>query len=190
MLVRKGLCFWSFILFFMAMNQTHADQLDIKFGDESAAMEYSAPMGAQGAGRSERNLGLLYTTNDDLVLHLGFEVINNLQSAQGVEVGLGVRGLVIQADDDAGSALGLSGRVRFTPAAASRVGLVLGITHAPNIVAFGDIDGYWGTQARIEYEILPRATAYVGYERVRLDIKRRDEVTLDESVGVGVQFKF
>lgn len=174
-----------------ATTSTMADTLDINLGEKAAQFKYAMPMGRDALGKSEFNAGLLYREGGDGMVDAGILVTNEVGAGTpGLTAGVGVKGLLASVRNQEGGALALGGFARYSPPAARRFGIVGQIYYAPNIVSFGDLDRFVETTARLEYEILPQATAYVGYRKVRLGLDRARDATLDEGAHVGVRLMF
>ncbi len=168
-----------------------ADAVDINLSDKSAQLRYSMPLGRDSLGKSEFNAGLLYSENGKGMVEAGMQVMNEVgANLPGLTLGVGVKGLAASLKKYDAAALALGGQVRFSPSFAKRLGLVGQIYFAPKIVTFGDADRFLETGLRLEYEILPQATAYVGYRKIRFGIENNPGATLDEGANVGVKFLF
>ncbi len=168
-----------------------ADTVDINVSDKSAQLRYAMPLGRDSLGKSEFNAGLLYTENGKGMVEAGIQVMNEVgANLPGLTVGLGVKGLAASVAQYDAAALALGGQVRFSPPMAKRLGLVGQFYVAPKIVTFGDANRFLETGVRLEYEILPQATAYVGYRKIRFGIDNNPGATLDEGAHVGVKLLF
>lgn len=168
-----------------------ADTVDINLSDKSAQMRYSMPLGRDSLGKSEFNAGFLYTEGGKGMIDAGMQVMNEVgTNLPGLTVGLGFKGLAASVAKYDAAALALGGQVRFSPSIAKRLGLVGQFYFAPKIVTFGDANRYVETGLRLEYEILPQATAYVGYRKIRFGIDNNPGATLDEGANVGIKFLF
>lgn len=61
---------------------------------------------------------------------------------------------------------------------------------APQITSFSDAEGYTEFTARFQVEIIPAAITYVGYRRTHFDTDNFNDVSLDESVHLGIKLAF
>lgn len=168
-----------------------ADVIDINLGDNSAQFQYSSAMGRDSVGKTEFHMGFLYTDQDNLLGDAGILVKNEVGSnLPGVTVGVGIKGLMATTDNNDAMALALGGQVRFSLPTASRFGIAAQLYLAPKIVTFGDADRYIESGVRLEYEILPQATAYVGYRKIKFGIETGPDALLDEGAHIGVKITF
>jgi hypothetical protein len=173
-----------------------ADTVDINLRDNSAQFQYRSSMGRDALGKTEFHMGVLYVNNKNLLGDLGVLVKDELgDNAPGFSVGIGIKGVVARvkgnnpAVSDA-SALALGAMVRYSPPTSPRLGIVGQVYLSPNIVTFGDADRYVETNARLEFEVIPQAVAYIGYRRVAFGIKGGPYAILDEGAHLGVRISF
>jgi len=61
---------------------------------------------------------------------------------------------------------------------------------APSITSFSDAERYSELGARVQIDVIPQARAYVGYRRMRFDTNDFKDVTLDQSVHIGMKLTF
>jgi len=169
-----------------------ADAVDVNLRDNSAQFQYFASMGHQSMGKSDMHAGVIYDDSKNMLGDLGLIVRNEMgDRSPGVSVGVGFKGLVARAADINVAAIALGGLIRVAPLADHRFGIIGQLYYAPNIVTFGKADRYIETGARIEYEIIPQAAAYVGYRKIMFGIENSStDATMDEGGFVGVRIKF
>lgn len=168
-----------------------ADTVDVNLRDNSAQFQYIASMGRDTLGKAEMHAGVLYVDKRNLLGDLGILVKDEVgRNAPGVSVGVGIKGLTAKAKGYNASALALGGMVRYSPFPDHRFGIVGQLYFSPNIVTFGDADRYTETGVRFEYEIIPQASAYLGYRRVNFGLQLNSDVTLDEGAFLGVRISF
>ncbi len=168
-----------------------ADAVDINLSNDTAQFQYLASMGDVGHGKSEFHMGFLYNNSKGRLADAGIMVMNGDGSASGVALGVGVKALAVTMNKNNSMALALGGRVRFSPFADNRLGVVGQIYLAPDIVTFGDADRFVETGVRLEYEIMTQAVAYVGYRKIKFGLKVVPAgVVLDEGAHIGVRIAF
>lgn len=173
-----------------------ADSFDINLRDTSAQFQIKSAMGRDALGKTEFHAGVLYVNKNNLLGDFGLLVKDELGSnAPGFSVGIGIKGVVAKvrgnnnSNSDA-SALALGGLLRYSPPTTPRFGIVGEVYLSPNIVTFGDADRYVESVARLEYEVIPQAVAYLGYRRIGFGLKTHPYTVLDEGFNVGVKISF
>ncbi len=166
-----------------------ADAVNINLSNDVAQFQYLAPMGDVGQGKSEFHMGVLYNKSYDGLADAGIMVTNGDGSASGIALGVGVKALVAMMSNNNSIALALGGRVRFSPFADNRLGLVGQIYLAPDIVTFGDADHFVETGVRLEYEIMTQTVAYVGYRKIKFGLNAAPAGdVLGAHIGVRIAF--
>lgn len=171
---------------------TLADTFDINLRDTSAQLQYRASLGTATLGKSELHLGYLYTTKtSNSFADFGILVKDEVSAdTPGLTVGVGIKALLAKVNANHATALALGGLVRYAPPAAPRVGIVGTAYWSPNILTFGDADRTTETGMRVEYEVIPQATAYVGYRKINVGIKNAGVAKLEEGAHIGVRLTF
>ncbi len=173
-----------------------ADSVDINLRDTSAQFQYISSLGRDPLGNTKFHAGVLYVNHNNMLGDFGLVVQDELgDNAPGYSVGVGIKGIVAKVNgngpvNNSASALALGGLVRYSPPSAQRLGIVGEIYWSPNIVTFGDANRYIETNARVEYEVIPQAVAYVGYRRISFGINTGPNETLDQGFNVGVRISF
>ncbi|MCF6209421.1 MAG: YfaZ family protein [Gammaproteobacteria bacterium] len=192
MLLRK--LFIAAFLFSASSSLAMAQSLDINLGDKSASFRYNAFVGGSTFGRTELNFGVLYNEDKNRYADIGLLVVDTAGSkAPGLEVGIGPKVMFLWENDrDAkGTAIALGGRLNFKPQKMKRLRLGLEGYFAPSITSFQDIDNAYTLEGRVGYEILPTATAYVGYRSIRASLnKNQGTQTIDQGAFLGIQLFF
>lgn len=180
------------VLMFGLGAQAAAQELDINLSNDSALFRYIGHQsGGSTFGGTETDLGFLYTTDDDIVGMFGIQVKGETGSGSpGLDAGVGLKAFGATAGDDDLFALTLGGQLRYRPQGLSR--LVFGVDgfFSPDIVTFIDAESFSYVSARVGYEILPQATAYLGYRKIRADIEGGGKFTIESGGHVGVRLVF
>lgn len=174
--------------------QAMASGLDLSLSNDSVQVRLSSLTGnPTGMGNSEVDMGLLYTSGrgsakDSLLGMLGVMVVGNAGTgAPELDVGVGVKLFAASIDNDNLAALAVGGRLRFHPKALNRLSFTAEAHYAPDIVTFIDAKRFLYATARIEYEVLPQALAYIGYRNVWTDLSKGPNVDLDNGAHIGLQ---
>ncbi|NOZ52577.1 MAG: hypothetical protein GXP08_05450 [Gammaproteobacteria bacterium] len=168
-----------------------ARKFDMNFSDESAQFKYDFLIGATNYGRTELGVGFIYNEDDNNLAEISLQVIDQAGSkTPGLELGVGPK--VYAADTNAGdvAAVGLGGQLRYKNPRVPRVIYVGMFYFAPGIVSFLDAEDMYEFAVRLQYEVLPSANAYVGYRKIEVEFEKIGDVEIDDSVHVGLEFKF
>jgi YfaZ precursor len=170
-----------------------ADTIDLNLRNSSAQFQYSSAMGRDSLGKSELHVGGLYSNSGNshnTLGEFGIEVKDEVGSkAPGFSVGIGIKGLVAHTQGTNESGVAMGAMVRYSPPTLSRMGIVGQLYFAPNITTFGDADRYVESVARLEFEVIPSAAAYVGYRDIYFNFNNVS-VKVDQGAFVGVRMSF
>lgn len=168
-----------------------ADTVDINLRDDSVQLQYIAPVGRDTLGTSELHAGFLYTKKNDRLGEFGLVVKEAERgSNSGITAGIGLKGLVASVNGDDAIALALGGRVRFSLPPATRLGIVGQLYFSPNIATYRDAERFTEASARLEYEVIPQAVAYIGYRRISFALNAKPDAVLDTGFHAGVRMSF
>jgi len=166
-----------------------AQSFDVDLSNDSAQFRYISMAGnATGFGNTEVDMGLFYSTDDDVLGMLGLLVADEAGSASpGLVAGVGVKAFAATVDQNEVIALSIGGQLRYHPPAFSRLGIAVQGHISPDVVTFVDADKFYYVSGRVEYEVLPQALVYVGYRKIRADLTTGPEVDIDNGGHIGLQ---
>ena len=168
-----------------------ASSLDVALSGDSARVGYIAPFRAGDFGLNQYEVGVLFTDRDDVVASFGLRVSDEAGAdSPGLEVGLGLKAYAASADNNGSLALGLGGEMHYLPPNLKRVGFGLFGYFAPDIVAFIDSDKFFEWGARLEYQVLPEATLYLGYRKVEMGLNTGGNLNIDSGGHLGIKYGF
>lgn len=174
-----------------ACTTTLADNIDINLRDNSVQLQYGASIGRDSLGTSELHAGILYTDNNDRFADFGLLVKETAGSSDsGVTSGVGLKGVLASTNGSDAVALALGAQVHFAPPAASRLGMVGQLYFSPNILTFSDAERFVEAVARLEYEVIPQAVAYLGYRRITFNLINKPNAVLDSGFHAGIRMSF
>ncbi len=166
--------------------------LDVSISGETVQMGLFSQTAKLVQGGADVGASLLLNDASDAVLSGTILAIGE-PPRQGAPYQFGIGAKAYLADLDVGenmAGVGIGGRVTFVvPNGVSPVGLVLEGYIAPGITAFGDADQITDLAARIEIEVTPSASGYVGVRSLEVDFPDKT-VTIDDNVHVGVRINF
>lgn len=181
-----------FALFLLTASTTIlADTVDINLRDNSVQLQYAASMGRDTLGTSELHAGVLYTSKNDRFGDFGLVVKEAPGSSDsGVTGGVGLKGVVASVNGNDALALALGGQVHYSLPSAPRLGIAGQLYFSPNIVTYRDADRFIEASARLEFEVIPQAVAYVGYRRISFSLINKPDAVLDTGFHAGVRIAF
>lgn len=173
------------------MPASMADTIDINLRDKCAQLQYIASMNRDTPDSSELHAGFLYNSKNDYMGDFGLLVKGAVGEREtGFVAGVGLKGIVATVSDVNAAALALGGYVRYSIPAMSRLSIVGQAYFSPSIATYYDAERFAEGTARLEYEIIPRASAYVGYRRIRFSIAYRPDAVLDRGYHLGARILF
>lgn len=173
-------------------NYSHAAELELALSNETAAAEVIADSSSIASGGADLRLGLIFTENDDFLGHVGLLVRGAAVGERPVAFGLGAvlyYGSIDKPDASVGAlALGFGFKYIFP----GNTPLALGgdLYFAPDITSFGDSDGLLDYRLRAEIDVLPSATAFIGYRAINVDLSNVGDYDIDENIHLGIRFQF
>jgi hypothetical protein len=168
-----------------------ADTVDLNLRDSAVQLQYIAPTGRDTLGSTDLHAGLLYTDNSGKYGDIGILVkgpVGNRDS--GITAGVGVKGVVATVNDFSTAALAIGGQMRFSLPPATRLGIVGELYFSPNIVTYRDAERFVEAAVRTEYELIPQASAYIGYRRISFSLVNKTDAVLDTGFNAGVRISF
>lgn len=172
----------------------HAQTLDFNLSNDTAEAAFAAPFASTGFGRSSFGVSVLFSDKDadnNWITGGGITVAGEAGAdVPGLEFGVSVNGYIAEVAAYDLVAIPLGAQVRYTPPQFSRFFGMLAMEYAPDIVTFNDGEKLAKSVVRVGYEILPDADVYVGYRNIRVGIKNRPDVGVDEGWYLGVNLRF
>lgn len=107
----------------------------------------------------------------------------------------GLGGKLLRVDSDAGGredggALPIGGFVNYTLPEYNRFVLGGSLYYAPDVLAFGDVSGYWEYQAWVGYSVLRTGQVYLGVRGIRAEFENTPDVSMDSGIHFGLRLRF
>lgn len=169
-----------------------ASELDLALGEDTAAAEFLVSPEALNVQNANVTIGGAYNDNDDLLGYVGLSSGNSPIYSQPFELGVGGRVYYASIDqpDSSASAIALGVHGRLNLSAGFPVALAGSFYYAPDITTFMDGDDFMDARIRLESDITPNASAFIGYRDVKVGMKSGPSYHLDEDIHLGVRFKF
>ena len=163
-----------------------AGGIDLNVRDEAVQLQYatSTPTATQV------HVGFLNTKDHDWLADWGLIVRGPLNFAR-MRAGVGLKAVGARLDHEEIAAIALGGELRLPLLPLSdRLALVARVYAAPNVITYGDGTRYLESGARLEYELIPDATVYIGYRRMTFDLETRSDAVLDSGFHAGLRLSF
>lgn len=168
-----------------------AETVDINLRDNSAQLQFGTSIGRDSLGTSNLHAGILYTNDKDRFGDLGIMVKEAVGSSDSsITAGVGIKGLVAKVGKGDVAALAIGGQIRFSLPANTKFGIVGQLYYSPNITTYRDADRFTETTARLEYDVIPQAAAYLGYRRINFGAVSGSSSVLDSGFHLGVRMSF
>lgn len=92
--------------------------------------------------------------------------------------------------DDApnGSAVSVGGR--YALALGPNISLHAAAYYAPSVLSFGNVDGQYELDSKVQYRVNPNMAFYVGYRKIAFEYDHARDFTFEDGVYIGGKFSF
>ncbi len=143
--------------------------------------------------------GFYYHQDDGHLLNAGFFLSDPVENERDYRpwAKVGLKAVVFESDErngnSSGSAIAPGAMLTFFVPNVQNLYVDFIGFYAPQVLAFGDSDGYWEASARLTYQLMSTADIYVGYQHIefsRENRRRNSNITLDDSLNVGAALRF
>ncbi len=170
-----------------------ARSVELNVSDDALYARYAEPLRSTIGNPLEWDASVMHNGDKGDAATFGFHVLGDAGS-RSVRLTAGVGGQAFWASPDGSNddALGLAlgGWIRAVPPQYDRLAFELRAHYAPNVLTFQDGDHYWEAIAKVAYQVLPNAEAYLGYRRIRLGLEDKHDRTIDSGFNVGLELRF
>lgn len=176
-----------------------ADSLVAQLSDNTARFFYSSQMWGQQAGPIEIEMGAMFTEDeinqdDTLMLNLGVMVRNDSLDSPMI-ITIGARGYYADVNQVGAnievSGLALGGEILIVPDTLGGLGIGFGVYIAPGVVSGLDAEGLYEYNAKLDFQVTPQASIYLGYEKIVADLRDvGNDVTIESGFHVGVSLRY
>jgi hypothetical protein len=161
--------------------------VELSVSTEAIGVGFRAPLGDYDAFR----IGGLFDEDEDWAVDARWlHRVVTLSDDVPVTLSIGLAGDVISFDrpDAEVFALAVAGaaEIPFPTELPSR--FALDLAFAPDLTTFDDGDEVSDVGLRLECDVTPRATLFLGYREVEAEFEGRGEKELDGHLGLGVRF--
>ena len=182
------------ILFFAlitASTSTMARNMDFSLGTDTVTADYSDLLEGSDYGRKEYTVGLLYNRDDNFFVDAALQIIDEAGSKfPGLEVGVGPKVYFGQTKTQDYLSFGIAALANYRMQELNRYLFSGYVFFSPSIVSFIDADQMWELNLNAGYEIIPAATAYIGFRRIRAKVNINAERTVDNEIHFGLKMDF
>jgi len=168
-----------------------AGDLDFNIGSDSVRITYADPIGSADYGRKDVTIGALYNKDDNFFIDAGLHIIDEAGNKfPGLELGIGPKAYLGQTDTEEYLTIGFEALGNYRLLNMNRVIFSGYGYYAPSIVSFIDADEMWELNFRVAYELIPSASAYIGYRKIRTKVNVKSERTIDDEIHFGIKMEF
>ena len=169
-----------------------AAEFELALSKESAAIDILNDSAMLGSGGAELSIGALYNDDDDVMGHVGLLVRGVPAGEQPFSFGLGGRIYFAGLDQPDASigALALGAGARYLIPGNIPMAVGADLYYAPGITTFSDGDDLLDLKIRFEADVLPSATAFIGYRNVVVNLEDGPSYDIDENVHLGIRILF
>ncbi|BCD96517.1 YfaZ family outer membrane protein [Marinagarivorans cellulosilyticus] len=166
-----------------------SSELNLALSSDVVAIDYANTHSERG---SQWGFGALYNDpNNASQAFVSFNVIGESQSANGLQTGLGLKLVVHDTFQTAGS-LALGGKARYEPEAWSGFGLEGSAYFAPSMLNTNDAKQYFEVLARLTYSVNPQARFFVGLQSINIKYDEAivSKVKMNKGANIGFTLTF
>lgn len=172
-----------------------ADALDINLNDKAAQLSYHKAAGMNFQGNAEWHVGALYNDQRNNFFDAGLLVKGEEEAIPGLGLGIGAKGIFANLNDTKNStgiasAIALGLELSYALPTVRRVALTADLFGSLKIVTFNDANRFTQSRIRIEYEVVPRTFAYIGYRYLHAELKTGGDSAIDDGAVLGVRMGF
>ncbi len=183
---------WVLLAGLLSAGGAMADSLDLNLNSDAARLTFSWEA---RDGKLDFDAGWLHHQDTGDVAHLGLHLVDFAASGPAApEVGIGGKLFYVDGetspDTSQGGALGIGGFFHYKFPEADRFGILGSLYFAPDVVAFGDLEGYTEVSIGLSYDVLRDADIYLGARYVKAEFENKPDLTIDTGLHLGLRLKF
>ena len=154
---------------------------------------------------AELSVGGFISEEDDRLAHLSLMARGKRQlelSQYDLAVGIKAIGGEIAIDSDqvgdgeedtekvGAVGLGFEAGFLVNPSRYNPINFSVAAFYAPSITSFSEAERFTEISTRLQIEVIPQASAYIGYRRMGFDTSEHDDVRLDRSTHIGLTITY
>lgn len=176
-------------------------QFEINLSDEDVEAGLKFDLSRSNNIEGDTYLGLKVLNGDtknsnlivdpDPLMEASFLIMRPVSNVSGLRVGLGVKALWAEIENDKYISVPLGVEVEWRLPVSPSIPLYLGgaLYYAPGPLCFSDADRYLEQRAHFDIEVIRNGRITLGYRDVNTDIKTRD-IVYNETAYAGFKFLF
>jgi hypothetical protein len=184
---------WLGLALFGVSMQVHADEAELYLSDESIQGRYATGADLVGLEYGELSAELFANEADDVLGAVGLEFAG-MPAAQlpfRFSAGGKLYAATLDVFDDNFLSLAVGGEVAYLLPVQIPARVTGQFFYAPKIITFGDADDLVDLILRLEADVIPRVTGFLGYRLLEADLDDGGgEHELDDNIHVGVRYSF
>ncbi|MCL1088449.1 YfaZ family protein [Shewanella profunda] len=87
-----------------------------------------------------------------------------------------------------GSAVSVGGR--YILSMGPNISLHAAAYYAPSVLSFGNVDGHYELDSKVQYSVTPNMALYVGYRKLAFEYDNARDLTFEDGVYIGGKYRF
>lgn len=183
----------SMVLFVTFAGQAMATDSSLELGinDYSLHGTFDFIVSEDDKGYSQLMLGGMYNDRKDTNLGtMGLGVFGKVAQVPGMRIGVSLDGYGGESDKEEFLAGGFGAHLIAAPPALQGFGIDASFVYCPKVFTTLDADRMRVASIKAKYDIIPRASVFVGFFHTRGNFENTGDRTLDEGFRGGVQMRF
>ena len=174
----------KFAVFSLGLMALSANATDFNMGINDDVLSADVEMNLNKSANLV--LGYLYSNDDGHAVSAAAHMIHNA-GIHHFEIGPKFSYYWAKQSQN-GSVVSIGGR--YSMDLGSNIALKTSAYYAPSVLSFGDIDGQYELDGRIQFQLDPALGLFVGYRNIRLQYDNQSNSTFDNSFYLGVVARF
>lgn len=172
---------------FLANSVVRAGSIDAGINDDSVNITVGWVKNQRSPDAMQVQLGYMHNTQGNRYLSAGLHVIGETgQSDNPIELGIGGKLMGIESTKIGGLyGMTLGIEVRYYPKTINRLAFSGQYYYGPNVIVSYPASSFQEFGVRMEYQILPQAFTYVGYNFMDVALVAGSNDNIDSGVQVG-----
>lgn len=174
-----------------------AGDLQLYVSEDALQLEYINDLKLMEMEGNKLSFGFFFDEDRDIIINSGLMVPGLLKDKLSIPLSFSVGakayiGLLTKpiTGDVFALAAGAGARLDIPIDIGMPMYVTADFFYAPSILTFGDADKLMDFTARFEVDVLPRATGFIGYRKLRFDLENRGDQDFDDAFHIGLRYRF